>query len=144
MTRVTIASLQMQNDDLSNQLFHANEAITTKNQVIERLTKESDTASGANAQLEKELYSLRDKLAETRDELNKANKDLESTKSTQKWYNDRASKAEGELEQLHAAFDGINNAPARKYTPPGQTYEAERTVMTRFVGTMLAIQRGAL
>lgn len=73
------------------------------------------------------------------EDLEKAKKDLESSRSLQNHYSANAAKAEGELEQCHAVLDGVDGAPAREYE--GEYGKRQRTVVTRLAGAFLSIAK---
>lgn len=75
----------------------------------------------------KEHDELRTEFNLARSEIESLKKDVVSKESSRKWAEDRATKAESELEQVHAFFDAIPNSLPRK----GDNYE-QRSLMTRF------------
>lgn len=62
-------------------------------------------------------------------ELEASLKSAESTKNM--WYNN-CQESKNKMEELHAVFDAIPGAPARKFTGPNG-YETEMSLACRFI-----------
>ena len=74
----------------------------------------------------KEHEQLQARLSLAEREIDSLKKEVEREKSTNKYYADRASKAEQELEQVHSFFDALRSSLPRK----ASEYE-QRSLMTR-------------
>lgn len=62
----------------------------------------------------------------------KLKKELESSKQQYKWADERADRAKGELEQVHAFFDSLPGALPRAVTAADGYSKTEHSLMTRF------------
>ena len=131
---------------LSQQLTTLQEQLATTNSL---LMVEQDGATRLREQLlrgQKDLEAAHSELATLRDAA-KAHeaivKELASTKGSNTYNNQRADKAEGELEQCHAVLDGVEGAPGRDYESTVGSYTSAKTrnVVTRLAGAFLSIAK---
>jgi chromosome segregation ATPase len=120
---------------LSEQLKSHTEALTILQAENAALKAEVAIKSAAAADADK----ARAKITELTEALAKAEKALESEKGTRKYNEERASKAESEIEQAHAVLDSVEGAPAREYEQ--QYGKGYRNVVTRLAGAFMAIAR---
>jgi len=59
-------------------------------------------------------------------------KKLESSEQVKNMYSTNFTEEKKKIEELHAVFDAIPNAPARKFTGPNG-YETEMSLSCRFI-----------
>lgn len=69
-------------------------------------------------------------LKQAQAEIEKLNKELQSSKSSNTYNTDRANKAVAEVEELHAFFDALPNSISRK----DENGYNQRSAMTRMAG----------
>ena len=93
-----------------------------------------------NSVLNQGLDDLREQLSQSKSKVQSLEKELESSKSMQRYYQGQSEEPTKELEQIHAIIDGIEGAPERTYQ--GRHGEANRTAATRVTGALLLIARG--
>lgn len=60
-------------------------------------------------------------------------KQLKSAESREKWFSEKATKVEEQLEQLHAVFDSIPGFPPRTFKREGYSSEYEMLLSNRFI-----------
>ena len=96
------------------------------------------------AELQLQIRNLSDENIALADKLAKAEKTSTEKENSLKYTREQLEKAQSEVAQLHAAFDGIPSAPPKTYTVEnsyGGTDKMERNALARFVGFLA--RRGA-
>jgi hypothetical protein len=83
------------------------------------------------ASLATQIRNERAEAFAVKQKLEKTEKELESSKQSNKYNSDRAQKAEAELEQVHMFLDAVPNPPARKSENAGGYGHTEHSLMTR-------------
>lgn len=89
------------------------------------------------AELQLQIRGLSDENIALADKLTKAEKANTDKENSLKYTRELLEKAQSEVAQLHAAFDGIPFAPPKTYTIEnsyGGTDKMERNALARFVG----------
>jgi uncharacterized coiled-coil DUF342 family protein len=127
---------------LAEQLQAAQQALAEQQNSNGLLTAELRNALAENGQLKasiNELLPMKAEVIKLREEAEKVKKELDSAKNSYAYANQRAEKAESELEQCHAVLDGVDGAPARSYE--GKYGDQQRGVVTRLAGAFLSIAK---
>ena len=127
---------------LAEQLREAQQALAEQQNSNGLLTAELRNMAAEHSTMLAENNQLRvtaGQLTLVKEELEKVRKELDSTKNSYTYANNRAEKAEAELEQCHAVLDGVDGAPAREYD--GDYGKKYRGVVTRLAGAFLSIAK---